>query len=425
MRKVQHVGLAQGKKAAHPFVIRREYAIQFHQADIRFSKLCPISPCFLKVFYHIIFEKRCTSGFSAGTLFLVTEHLLFLEEPPMHNQINPQARALLRQWAEDAVNRPQPAHPLTIPEQIAASRIGFHRLDPLAGEPEPVWRIVQRTLPGPGGPLPVRIYQPCDTTGLPVLVYLHGGGCTIGDLDTIDRPLRQLSNCSGWLIVSVDYRLAPEHPFPAAWEDAYTVAQWVATHASEINADARLLAIGGDSAGGLLATATTLIARDRNGPGIALQILINPSTSGYADFDTRSWQDYDGVVLNQAEVKRDLDLTYGDQDRSHPWISPLKARNLAHLPPALILTAGCDPLRDEGEAYADRLKQAGVRVTLTRYAGMIHGFFGFAGILDDGKTAIDQVAQALQQLAEQRHQNCCHHTQPIQDSRMYHRSVWR
>ncbi|GHO49207.1 alpha/beta hydrolase [Ktedonospora formicarum] len=319
----------------------------------------------------------------------------------MHHQLNPRAKALLDQWAADAASKPQPAHLLSLNEQIAASRLAFHRLDPLAGEPEPVLHIVQRTLPGPGGPLPVRIYQPRDVTGLPVLVYLHGGGCTIGDLDTIDRPLRQLSNRSGWLIVSVGYRLAPEHPFPAAWEDAYTVTQWVATHASEINADASLLAIGGDSAGGLLATATTLMIRDRNGPGIALQILINPSTSGYADFDTRSWQDYDGMVLNQAAVKRDLDLTYGDQDRSHPWISPLKARDLAYLPSALILTAGCDPLRDEGEAYADRLKQAGVRVTLTRYSGMIHGFFGFAGILDEGKTAIDQVAQALQAVEEQ------------------------
>ncbi|GCF10029.1 alpha/beta hydrolase [Dictyobacter arantiisoli] len=320
----------------------------------------------------------------------------------MHHQLDPQARALLRQWAADAAKQPQPAHPLTIPEQIAASRLSFHRLDPLAGEPEPVLRIVQRTLPGPGGPLPVRIYQPRDTTDLPVLVYLHGGGCTIGDLNTIDRPLRQLSNRSGWLIVSVDYRLAPEHPFPAAWEDAYAVTQWVATHASEINADASLLAIGGDSAGGLLATATTIMARDRNGPGIALQILINPSTSGYANFETRSWQEYDGVVLNQAEVKRDLDLTYGDKDRSHPWISPLKARDVAHLPPALILTAECDPLRDEGEAYADRLQQACGRVTLTRYPGAIHGFFSFAGVLDIGKTAIAQVTQALQAVAEQK-----------------------
>ncbi|GHO59965.1 alpha/beta hydrolase [Ktedonobacter robiniae] len=318
----------------------------------------------------------------------------------MQNQLDPQARELLAQWAADAASRPLPTHPFTITEQIAASRIGFHRLDPLAGEPEPVFRIFQRVLPGPGGPLPLRIYQPCDATGLPALVYLHGGGCTIGDLDTVDRPLRQLSNRSSGLIVSVDYRLAPEHPFPAAWEDAYAVTQWVATHAPEINADANLLAIGGDSAGGLLATATTIMARERSKPAIALQILINPSTFGYPDFDTRSWQDYDGIVINRAEVKRDFDLTYGDQDRSHPWISPLKASNLAHLPPALIVTAGCDPLRDEGEAYAHRLKQAGVSVTLTRYPSMIHGFFGFAGVLDAGKTAIDQVAQALQFVAE-------------------------
>ncbi|GCE11953.1 alpha/beta hydrolase [Tengunoibacter tsumagoiensis] len=314
----------------------------------------------------------------------------------MHNQLDPQARALLSQWAADAANRPLPDRPLIIPEQIAASRISFHRLDPLAGEPEPVFHIGQHLLSGPGGPLPVRIYQPCDATDLPVLIYLHGGGCTIGDLDTVDRPLRALANRSGWLIVSVDYRLAPEHPFPAAWEDAYAVTQWVATHASSINADARLLAIGGDSAGGLLATAVTIMARERGGPAIALQILINPSTCGCTDFDTYSWQKYDGIVLHRSEVKRDFDLTYGDQDRNHPWISPLNVRDLTHLPSALILTAECDPLRDEGEAYANRLKQDGVSVTLTRYPGMIHGFFGFAGVLDAGRAAIDQISQTLQ-----------------------------
>ncbi len=174
-------------------------------------------------------------------------------------------KALLEQMAASAARELQPDHPLDSAEQIAVARAGFHQIEWLAGEPEPVFHVSGRQIPGPHGPIALRLYQPQEATSLPVLVYLHGGGFVMGDLDTHDRPLRQLANRSGWLIVSVDYHLAPEHPFPTGLEDAYTAMQWVFTHASEINADPGRLTVGGDSAGGLLATVAAMMARDREG----------------------------------------------------------------------------------------------------------------------------------------------------------------
>ncbi len=319
----------------------------------------------------------------------------------MLDRLDPQAKVLLEQLAASPAEEPLPHQPLSSAEQIAASRLGYHQIAAwLAGEPEPVLHLSQRQIPGPYGPISLRLYQPQEATNLPVFIYMHGGGFFQGDLDTHDRPLRALANRSGWLIVSIDYHLAPEYPFPAGLEDVYAAIQWVSTHAAEINADPRLLAVGGDSAGGLLATVATMMARDRKGPAITLQVLLYPDTDGHAGYTYQSWRDFDGVILNRTQKDRELELVYRNEDRDHPYISPVSATDLAGLPPALIITGEYDPLRDEGEAYAERLKQAGNVVTLRRYPGMIHGFFGAAGVLDAGKAVIDQVAQALQEVAK-------------------------
>lgn len=267
----------------------------------------------------------------------------------------------------------------------------------MAGLPEIISKVEYRKIPGPGGDIPVRIYTPLLSKKLPVLVYFHGGGFTSGNLKTHDTTLRALANKAGCIIVSVAYRLAPQHKFPAAPNDAYAATKWVAAHAQEIGADARRIAVGGDSAGANLATVVALMARDRLGPALVYQVLLYPNTD--ATMSSASWTKFDGYVL----TKEDGASTYAQYlpsgaDKKNPYISPLWAKNLKSLPPALVITAGFDPLHDEGQAYAQKLKQAGVPVVATDYKQMIHGFFLMAGVLDQGKKAINQTALALQKV---------------------------
>jgi acetyl esterase len=278
-------------------------------------------------------------------------------------------------------------------EQAREAILGMREL---AGPPEEVAKVEDRTIPGPSGvQIPFRIYTPSGQGPLPVLAYFHGGGWVIGNLETVDAPCRALANGAGCVVVSVDYRLAPEHTFPAAAEDCYAATRWVAEHAAELGGDPRRIAVGGDSAGGNLAAVVSLMARDRGGPALVFQLLVYPVTD--YSYDTPSYQENaEGYLLTRGAMVWFWDhYLSGGQDGRHPHASPLRAESLANLPPALVITAEYDPLRDEGEAYAKRLEQAGVPVTLTRYPGMIHGFFQMGGVLEGGRRAITQAAEAL------------------------------
>ena len=288
----------------------------------------------------------------------------------------------------------RPVHEQT-PAQV---RTQYERMIEARGiEPAPVGAIEDRSIPGPAGDLPVRIYRPdLDARALPGLVYLHGGGHVIGSLDTHDAVARNLCNGAGCVVVSVDYRLAPEHRFPAAAEDAFAAARWYAAHGAETGIDPRRMAVGGDSAGGNLATVAALMARDAGGPAIRLQVLVYPVTD-YA-CDTDSYRIYaQGYGMLEARSMRWFRDHYlrGDADRLDWRAAPLRAADLSRLPPALVLTAQCDVLRDEGEAYGQRLRAAGVEVEYHECRGMIHGFFAMAPTIGGAVRAQALVCEAL------------------------------
>jgi len=251
-------------------------------------------------------------------------------------------------------------------------------------EPEPVADVRNDTVDG----VPVRIYRP-EGSDLPVLVYAHGGGFVFCDLDTHDGLCRALANLVPAVVVSVDYRLAPEHRWPTAAEDVYTVARWAAR-------DGGRVLISGDSAGGNLAAVTALMARDRGGPDLAGQVLLYPMIA--ADFDTESHRLFGRGYYNPTPALQ----WYWDQyvpaadDRTHPYASPLRA-DLRGLPPAVVVAAGCDPLRDEGLAYADALERTGVPTTVLPYDGGIHGFMTMP-MLDLAQRARTEVSRAVAQL---------------------------
>lgn len=249
------------------------------------------------------------------------------------------------------------------------------------------------TLPGPQEPIAIRLYRPPIDGVLPVIVYFHGGGFVIGNLDSHAHICQDLAQRCGALLISVDYRLAPEHRFPAAIEDAYAAVCWIAAQAHRFGADGARLAVAGDSAGGNLATLCCMRARDESGPPIRFQLLAYPGTHIRSAFPSRI-ENGEGYFLT-TEV---IDWFYRNYLRSedqqdHPWASPLLAADLGRLPPALVITAEFDPLRDEGEAYARRLADAGVIARSSRYAGAIHGFLGPSTRL--GRAALYEAADAL------------------------------
>ncbi len=267
-------------------------------------------------------------------------------------------------------------------------------VDPLLA----VKRIEDRRIPGPDGEIPIRLYYPAGGPPFAVLVYFHGGGWVIGDLNTHHGFCHALAKTSGCLVVSVDYRLAPEHRYPAAVEDAYAATVWVAENSDVIHSDPDRLAVGGDSAGGHLAAVVALMARDREGPRIDLQVLIYPITD--YNFNTPSYtENKEGYMLTRDLMKWFWNHFIDDEgEANHPYVSPLRAENLSDLPQALIVTAEYDPLRDEGEAYGQRLQEAGVTVTQSRYPGMIHAFIRMTARLDKAKEALDQVAGTLRRV---------------------------
>lgn len=300
--------------------------------------------------------------------------------------LDPQIQAVMEQVA--ALGFP-PAHTVS-PEQARANG----RARPRAKGPD-VAGVEDRAIPGPDSALPVRIYTPEGTGPFPALVWFHGGGWVVGDLDSADATARNLTVSANCVVVSVDYRLAPEAKFPGPAEDCYSATEWVMQNAASINADPSKIAVGGDSAGGNLATAVCLMSRDRSGPPLGFQLLVYPVTD--CNFATESYSSN----AEGYQLSRDGMVWYwnhylqSDADASNPYAAPLQAQDLGGLPPAIVITAEFDPLRDEGEAYARRLEGAGVPTTCTRYDGMIHGFFGMAAAVDKGKQAIDQAASML------------------------------
>ncbi|MGO4890590.1 alpha/beta hydrolase [Anaerobacillus sp. MEB173] len=303
--------------------------------------------------------------------------------------LDPQAKFILEQM--ELAGAP-PMETLSPEEARASADFSL-----LAGEPEDVGSVENRLIPGPEGDIPVRVYTPKGEGPFPALVYYHGGGWVIGDLDTVDVPCRLLTNKANCVVISVDYRLAPEHKFPAAADDAYAAAKWAADHGSAINVDPSRIAVGGDSAGGNLAAAVALMARDKGELSLAYQLLVYPVTNH--SYDTVSYfENADGYLLTKDTMVWFWDhYLRTEEDSANPYASPLQAEDLSGLPPALVLTAEFDPLRDEGEAYAKRLTEAGVSVEVKRYDGLIHGFFWMPAALEKGRESIDLAAAALKQ----------------------------
>lgn len=261
---------------------------------------------------------------------------------------------------------------------------------------DPVARVEDHAIPGPAGTLPIRVYTPAGMAPFPVLLYIHGGGWVIGSRDSHDDLCRSLCNRAGAVVVSVDYRRAPEHKFPAALEESYLALKWCASGAGGLGDGVRL-AVAGDSAGGNLSAALSLYSRDQGGPPLRLQVLIYPATN-YA-FDTASYHKYaEGFgLLRDAMIYYWNSYLARPADGHNPYASPLQAADLRGLPPALIQTAHFDVLRDDGEAYAARLCRSGVPVRCTRYLAMNHGFVQFGGAYEHGRVAVQEIADALRE----------------------------
>lgn len=301
--------------------------------------------------------------------------------------LDPQAQAFLDQMVAFGA---QPLNTLS-PED---ARKAFDLLAELSElKPEPVAKVEDRLIPGPVGQIPIRVYTPQGTEPFPVLIFFHGGGFVLGSIKIYEELCRALTNGADCIVVSVDYRVAPEHKFPAAVEDCYAATKWVAGNAKAIGGDPTHIAVGGDSAGGNLAAVVSLMARDQGTPPLVYQLLVYPTTS-FA-LDTPSCQENaDGYFLTRDDMVwfRNLYLR-SNADRNDPYASPLQAQDLRGLPSALVITAEFDPLRDEGEAYAARLREADVAVVCTRYNGMIHGFLSMP--FDQGKKGRQEVVAAL------------------------------
>lgn len=263
-------------------------------------------------------------------------------------------------------------------------------------------RVAPLSIPAPHGAIPARLYvpkQPRLRDGLsPALVFFHGGGWVIGDLESHDVVCRQLAVEGALIVIAVDYRLAPEHKFPAAADDAIAATKWIAANARELGIDAARLAIGGDSAGGNLAAVVALAARDGDGPAIAGQVLIYPATDFAMTHGSHS-EPETSVLLTHSVIRWFRDHYLSGAADIHDWrASPARAKNLAGLPPAYVLTAGADPLRDEGYEYAARLEQAGVPITYKHFPGQFHGFFTMGKLLNQANVAVGEIGAWLKGL---------------------------
>lgn len=308
------------------------------------------------------------------------------------SRIDPGAQAVLDLIR--ASGRP-PYETLTPPEAREMSRAARAVLQP---DPPDMAEVRELRASGPAGPIPLRLYRALGATpGVPLagLVYFHGGGWVIGDLDTHDTLCRQIANAAGCVVVAVDYRLGPEHKFPAAVEDAIAATRWIAEHAAELGIDPARLAVGGDSAGGNLAAVVSLHAREHGGPAIGLQAMIYPGTDMSMRHDSHRRYG-EGLFLTRTMIVwfRDHYLRT-PADREDWRASPLLALDFRNLPPAVVVTAGLDPLVDEGEEYAQKLIAAGVPVTVRRFPGQIHAFITMGRLIPEAYAAIEEVALAI------------------------------
>jgi len=301
--------------------------------------------------------------------------------------LDPEIQALV-----DAMNAaPPPPQPVPV-AQLRAT----HDLETaeMSGPGEAVAEVRDLAIPGPGGEIGVRLFRPAAEGALPLVAYLHGGGWVVGSLDGFDPLCRALANASGAIVASIDYRLAPEHPFPAAPDDALAAVRWLADQARELGADPERMAIAGDSAGGNLAAVTARRVRDEGGPPLRLQALVYPVCD--SALNTPSYRAFEeGFGLTAVEMKRYWELYLDGSDGGQPDASPLRAEDLRGLPPAFILTVASDVLCDEAEAYAGRLEAAGVPVALRRYDGAVHGFFRWLARSRLAHEAVAEVGAAL------------------------------
>jgi acetyl esterase len=285
--------------------------------------------------------------------------------------------------------------PDTTPEARRESMIAL-ATNPAIPKP-PCHAVVDRAIPGPAGDLPVRVFRPSDDTGLPLLLWFHGGGWVTGNLDTHDSVCRRLCEATGAVVVSVDYRLAPENKFPAALDDCAAAYEWALQHADEVGADRARVAIGGDSAGGNLAAVVSLVAKERSLPQPKLQLLVYPVTD--YEFESPSMIDNAKGYFLEAESMRWFYDHYarGDADFADWRFSPGRADDLTGLARAVVITAEYDPLRDQGEAYGRALQQAGVAVETVRADGLIHGFFGMQDFMPPAQEPFDVAVAALRE----------------------------
>lgn len=306
----------------------------------------------------------------------------------VRRRLDPDASDILRRIREAGI---PPWHTLPVAEARAVYR---RRATMFEGAPEHVEHVVDRVIPSRGGDLPIRVYRHAGPPR-PVFLYLHGGGWTLGDLDTHDAVCRRIARAADCTVISVAYRLGPEHRVQEQLDDVVTAFRWVATHGSELGSDATRLALGGDSAGGHLTAAASLRLRDEGGPSPAVQVLIYPATQPW--FDTLSYHENgEGYFLTRADCIWFWGNLLGPSGGQHVrYAVPMAEPDLSGLPPAVVITAEFDPLRDDGEMYAVRLKKAGVPVIARRFPGMIHGFVALPIAIPAGDRAIALISRAI------------------------------
>ena len=318
----------------------------------------------------------------------------YIDNPPSFNGVRtvpllPEYRALLDQMAAaDA--------PSLTEMPVEAARQMFRIAQPTRPDIN-VGNVEDRSISGRHGAIPIRIYTPTGSGPFPLCMMFHGGGWVIGDLETADAQSRKVCNDVECVVVAVDYRLAPEHKFPAAAEDCYDATVWAHEHAKELDADPARLAVAGDSAGGNLAAVVAQMARDQDGPPLVFQLLVYPVTDG-SKFETASYRENsEGYMLTADSMHWFWDHYAAQSERENPYASPLCANDLSNLPPALVQVAEFDPLRDEGLQYAEALTQAGVEANSRCYEGFIHGFFAQFDIVPATSEAMRDACSALRQ----------------------------
>ena len=317
---------------------------------------------------------------------------------PASANLDPQTKAVLQQLAASS-------NPNVMVLPPAERRRAHEALFGALGlPPADLTDVADRSIPGPGGPLRVRIYTPRGDSARPraLLVYFHGGGMSVGSIEQYDSLCQRLSHRSGTIVISVDYRLTPEHRFPAPVDDAYAATKWTYDNAASIGGDRTRLAVGGDSAGGNLAAVVAQLARD-GGPPLVFQLLIYPAV-GFTR-DSESMQKFShGYVFGVAELDMAVDQYITDRSQlSDPRLFPLLARDLSRLPPAFVISAGHEIMRDDIETYAHRLQAAGVPTELHRYETTVHPFLSMAGVIDLGRAAIDESADRVRNAVARAH----------------------